>query len=131
MATYIHGVGQVKNNGVWHPIDIPHIEQNYTLFSLLSGVTNRDGITPIIKPRGVPEDFDEEKCSLSIGERSKSWYFSSELKEWYENFIDMRPTLLIELLEWERVKRQISDFFEMIDSLHKEHGEFRFIFGFE
>ena len=67
MSTYIYCVGQVKKAEEWYSIQLPYVEQNYTLFALLADVRNRNDQVPISKPRGVPTDFDEAKCHLSIG----------------------------------------------------------------
>ena len=51
--------------------------------------------------------------------------------DWYSTFITNRPMFLVDTVEWERVKKQIEDFFDTISALHKERGEFRFVFGFD
>lgn len=48
--------------------DEPYQGRNYTLFSLLADVRNNYHIKPISKPRGLPDDVDEE-----IKKKSDEW----------------------------------------------------------
>lgn len=75
MGTYIKAVVEILTSEGWVPnaspvfynydrqddprearVPQPNLGQNYELFTLLAGVREVEGITPLSKPRGLPED---------------------------------------------------------------------------
>ncbi len=52
--------------------------RDYGLFSFLAGVSNDSGITPISKPRGLPDDIAQDEDPW-LGEHSHSWLSIDEL----------------------------------------------------
>jgi hypothetical protein len=59
--------------------------RNYSVFAVLAGVRNRDKITPISKPKGLPPDFEvvDEHYTMfdkDMGDHSYSWLTLAELQ---------------------------------------------------
>jgi len=65
----------------WVHAGDPEIGRNYELFAVLSGVRNRNGITPISEPKGLPKDhlFNVNE-DLDDDYHSYSWVTLKELK---------------------------------------------------
>ncbi|MCP4215043.1 MAG: hypothetical protein GY765_10315 [bacterium] len=63
--------------------------RDYGLFAILADVRNRDGVTPIASPRGLPSNVSKQtkKESDSWGEdgHSHSYFLLSELEQYREN----------------------------------------------
>lgn len=57
MGCDIHLHIEVKINGQWEHYAHPLIDRNYRLFALMAGVRNRDDITPVSLPKGLPDDI--------------------------------------------------------------------------
>lgn len=61
----------------------PFYDRNYILFSLLAGVRNRNNVTPLAEPRGLPEDVSDavrvEHKNWECDAHSTSWLSLSEL----------------------------------------------------
>jgi hypothetical protein len=110
------------------------------LFRILAGVR---GGPPIAKPRGLPEDFEvvdgedhpisdlkfmnphrsnrhkvKEPLVVWMGDHSHSWLTGEEMLKWYES----TP---------EEEKENTAYFFEEVARLVAEHGQIRFVFGFD
>lgn len=58
MGCDIHAHIELKVNGKWEHYSCPNIQRWYTLFTRICGVRGNDNITPIDKPRGLPEDLN-------------------------------------------------------------------------
>lgn len=56
MGCDIHAFTEIKIAGTWHTYTGVEMDRNYDLFAKMADVRNYDGITPISKPRGLPED---------------------------------------------------------------------------
>lgn len=148
MGCDIHGIFQKKVGDVWE--DIPsdyEFNRHYQLFSALAGVRGGWGEDPIDYPRGLPLDFktvtetDEDgnespnvylvkdssflspwrrenypdDLDVWMGDHSHSWLTAEEMLGWHDDFQDER----------------LAYFFDEVRRLQKEHGEVRFVFGFD
>ena len=134
MGCDIHAHSELKINGKWHHLSEMRIDRCYDLFSKMADVRNYDGIEPISKPRGLPDDCSELTKFISdeygTDGHSHSWLSSEEV---------------IDLIKWAR-KKFDWDCFE--DSKQfgylfgngfddYEHGrikgldDFRFVFWFD
>jgi hypothetical protein len=94
MGCDIHFHAERKVDGKWelirspkNPDDIYWLDewQQYTSFSFLVGVKNTSGITPLSKPRGLPDDlspvvFEEFDIWSDGGTHNHSWLSLDELK---------------------------------------------------
>lgn len=65
------------------PAFAPVEERHYTLFGLMAGVRDKDQ-TPLVEPRGLPEDISPwmKKWSDDWGAHSHSWLSLAELEAW-------------------------------------------------
>lgn len=99
MGADIHGVVQERwrgNDGdrqnSWCSVMEVEGERNYALFSALAGVRNYNSVTPISKPRGLPDDFDVidgdvvkltySDTEVWLGDHSHTWLTLEELLDW-------------------------------------------------
>jgi len=87
MGCDIYIVTEVRTQaGAWllYPAAIPSY-RDYLTFAVLANVRNRDGITPISEPKGLPEDMSNGLASLLegrdfyLGDHSFSWLTGLEL----------------------------------------------------
>ena len=78
MGCDIHLFSEIKDGGKWHCIDgfidqrgyietISFLDdsRNYRLFAILAGVRSSSGVTPIVLPRGLPNDCSKEAMRAS------------------------------------------------------------------
>lgn len=83
MGCDIHPIAQVRINGKWHTSAEPVPEdRDYRTFALLAGVRNYTTdpeITPISKPRGLPQDCGLNPDDDDLGDHSYSWLTLAEL----------------------------------------------------
>lgn len=109
MGCDIHGVWQKFEDNKW--IDIPsNYEQNrhYQLFAILAGVRNNYDVTPISKPKGLPEDFlmDDDAHpieSSDIMDTRRQEYFKDDKEIWMggHSFSYLTGE---EILKWDPIK---------------------------
>jgi hypothetical protein len=145
MGCDIHGVFQRKEGAAWTDIEsLYDQDRDYRLFSMLAGVRNSYDIEPIALPRGLPLDldfdFDGEDhavvSALHICSRRRSW-----LEDGDPLVVDMGDHSFTwlgstEMLSYAarlsgELKAETSYFFDEIARLVAEHGDVRFVFGFD
>jgi hypothetical protein len=102
MGCDIHMFVEMRKNGVWglaYGSDIPGGNfsegnapfnwRSYRLFGFLAGVRNYSEVTPISKPRGLPEDVGEailhEREHWGYDGHSTSWLTVKELADFNYN----------------------------------------------
>lgn len=140
MGCDIHGVFQRydEESKTWQDIESTY-EQNrqYFLFGILAGVRG-DG-PPISEPRGLPEDFESvdgyhpiadlrfmdpsrrrwqeagAPLAVDMGDHTRSWLTGEEMLAWYES----------------ADPEGVAYFFNEVARLVAEHGQIRFVFGFD
>ena len=87
MGCDIHFHSEVKRKGVWQHHSEAKIERNYALFAKMANVRNgtKTPITPISKPRGLPEDATEltrlHSEKYGVDGHSHSWLNAKEISE--------------------------------------------------
>lgn len=141
MGTDIHGVFQRRTpEGGWQDVETRYDFNRYYywLFAILADVRNGIGfagvktgepVVPISEPRRIPDDFvcseghqrhqmehEGDDACWCLGEHSFSWLDSKEILAWND-----RPEL----------RERLSYFFDEVQRLQDEHGEVRFVFGFD
>lgn len=80
MGCDIHAVFQAKEAGRWVTVASTYREnRDYKLFAWLAGVRNRDDVTPISEPRGLPRDFRRRDDDKWMGDHSHSWLDLDEI----------------------------------------------------
>lgn len=105
MGCDIHLLIQVRRDGAWEDYDTGLDEhlywqlwepRSYDTFALLADVRNDGSVTPISRPRGIPDDFecedyrtsihsrlglvgDVERNGKDLGDHSHSWVTLAEL----------------------------------------------------
>lgn len=91
--------------------------RNYTLFSLLAGVRNRDDIFPFKEPVGLPDDLSDEidasSTEWSGDAHNHTWYYINELdcQDWPDS------------LMWFRI--------EFVEKWHLERNNVRIVMWFD
>lgn len=94
MGTYMYAVAQKKTSDTdYETLDVKIFDfQDYEVFAWLADVRNYSAITPLSKPRGIPEDIVQKVNSptfkpvsilYSETHRSKQEVYVSELFEQY------------------------------------------------
>lgn len=151
MGCDIHGVFQKRADGKW--LDVEHnfnMPRHYQLFGVLAGVRNPSAGDPIDDPRGLPADFEVEdwqhpladwrhaprwlhkyyapagekydpefaRLGYNMGDHSHSWLTAGEMRNWFEEASEADRT-------------ELAYFFDEVARLVSEHGEIRFVFGFD
>ena len=87
MGCGIHLHSEVKRNGVWKHHCEAKITRNYALFAKMADVRNdrRSPITPISKPKGLPEDATEltklHSEKYGVDGHSHSWLNAKEISD--------------------------------------------------
>lgn len=99
MGCDIHPFAEVRRNGTWHmvgdvfPLDDwaadyykkthgnkPFDNRDYSVFGFLANVRNYSDITPLSKPKGLPEDMSAEvRSGCEDYDHSASWLTLREL----------------------------------------------------
>ncbi|HEY6020345.1 MAG TPA: hypothetical protein VIY48_10690 [Candidatus Paceibacterota bacterium] len=134
MGADIHGVLQESYDGKrWTTISGIEDDRNYALFAALADVRNYGGITPIDKPRGLPEGFEGEAGDVYapdgmwMGDHSYSWLSIDELVSWdgwdqecYEGILRDYVQVFLKWLDWADLKTEF----------YKGKGR-RVVFGFD
>jgi hypothetical protein len=144
MGCDIHGVFQRKEGAAWTDIEsLYDQDRDYRLFSMLAGVRNSYDIEPIALPRGLPSDFDFDDdayhpvvSALHICSRRRGWLEDGEplaVEMGDHSFTWLGST---EMLSYAArlsgdLKAETSYFFDEIARLVAEHGDVRFVFGFD
>lgn len=83
MGCDIHAHVELRYQGKWEHYAIPNIDRWYDLFGIMAGV--RREVTPIVEPKGVPEDMsvitrlDWELWAEDA--HTASWFNEDELDE--------------------------------------------------
>jgi len=144
MGCDIHGVFQRRDeeSKTWQDVEsVYKQDRHYFLFGVLADVRG-DG-PPISEPRGLPEDFEivdgedhpisdlkfmdprrrgwheaNEPLVVWMGDHSRSWLTGEEMLKWYESAKTDK-------------KGSLAYFFDEVARLVAEHGEIRFVFGFD
>lgn len=88
MGCDIHSYAERKTDGQWHhvvgvfgsskyPSNEPFDWRDYSVFAFLAGVRNYSDVTPIMEPRGLPED-----ASQSVKDEHEVWYGDAHTASW-------------------------------------------------
>jgi hypothetical protein len=143
MGCDIHAVVQRRTSDRWETVtpppemldefgDLPFEDRDYALFAVFAGVRNRDNITPIAEPRGLPDDIEaqgEQTWPLGVresryrvdgkymGDHSFSWLTAAELAAY----------------DWGSVHRyvDVSDWLPWLLGLADDPSDVRIVFGFD
>lgn len=147
MGCNIYGIFQRHDRltGKW--VDVPteyDRTRHYLLFAVLADVRNSREVTPIARPRGLPDGFEvdaydyhhvamleavapsdrdyfleggEGPPRVWLGDHSQSWLEGEEMWNWW-------ATCPHEFFE-------LAYFFNEVRRLMAEHGRIRFVFGFD
>lgn len=59
MGCDIHLHIEIKVDGIWEHWSAPSVGRNYLLFAIMAGVRNYNEITPVAKPKGLPQDISK------------------------------------------------------------------------
>lgn len=144
MGCDIHGVFQKRDAGTgeWRDVSSTYEQwRQYGLFGVLAGVRHypTPPLVPIAEQRGYPPGFmlldddehpvesldavdprrrawGETELVVWMGDHSHSWLSGEEILEWAARFTQFAENY---------------DFFAEVRRLQEEHGEVRFVFGFD
>ena len=141
MGCDIHLITEIKKDGEWvankkkifghkdYLTDSPFDWRNYSIFSFLAGVRNRDDIEPIFKPRGLPKDsnYIKKKTEDVYGDYYRGYSYIT-LREFIEFNYEQKATE-------EETYRQylLPEFFEELELLKTlgEPDDVRILFWFD
>ncbi len=80
MGCDIHLQAERKVDGKWREVPGSFFDwRSYNNFAFLAGIRNYSAITPIAKPRGLPDDAVETEYGAHGGDHSHSWLSLEEL----------------------------------------------------
>lgn len=136
MGTDIHSVFQKRTPDGWEDVLSAYQgERHYYLFAKLAGVRNNRDDTPIAEPRGLPDDFKvdhgEHPISPEIAtDFEQRWNDDPVLTRWMGDH-SYSWLLGSEILNSGHEDEDTKYFFDEVRRLHEEHGEVRFVFGFD
>lgn len=150
MGCDIHGVFQAKVDGEWVDIEQEDLDRNYLVFGWIAGVRmdEEDGVTPIARPRGFPDDFVVTAASDGSGDYvrpttldvMRGWErrdaeSGEGLTEIWMGDHSFSWVLASEVLTAQIPERPhprgVDEFFNKCLELQNKHGEVRFVFGFD
>jgi hypothetical protein len=135
---------EVKRNGKWTSGDFYKktgkefqiIEiydgRSYSLFTILADVRNYNGVmTPISKPRGIPEDASEEYKKLCeswvVDGHSHSYLTLQEMEEYFDKYRNVVNHSFISLVD--RLRNRLKEHYPYDYSDHTE--DIRIVFFFD
>lgn len=85
MGCDIHLHVEIKIGNKWCHYALLDVDRSYSLFAKMAGVKNRDGIIPIDKPRGLPNNISQETLLhyefWGTDAHSESYLTSQEIAE--------------------------------------------------
>lgn len=119
MGCDIHLHTEIKLNGKWEHYTAPRIGRNYDLFARMAGVRNYDKVSPIVEPKGAPDDmsvvtaFDYQEWEPDA--HSASWFNADEITALYKS-----P----EVRDYEAIRRDRGDFHSFADYLFGNDWKF-------
>lgn len=110
MGCDIHAFVEYSKDGKhWQYFCQPNVGRWYLLFSVMAGVRNYDNLTPIVEPRGLPDDTTHwtksDYADLEADAHTPSWLSTAEMQAVQKRVLESEPTgspkiyALVRLLE--------------------------------
>lgn len=136
MGCAIHAHIELKVNGKWEHYSCPVLKRWYALFARIANVRNYDDeITPISKPRGLPDDLNivTKLCRERYGSdgHSDTWLTKDELNGLIK-WVEEREGAKGFLFQHEQMGYlNGSNFLQYPESHPKEFEDVRFICWFD
>ncbi len=131
MGCNSHPYIEVKKDDKWEYFKECEESRNYLLYSFLAGVRNGNGVTPVVAPRGLPENASKEvKEALydydPLAFHSFTWLTPEEFYEAIEKTKSFKYEEFGISTEWKNIKNTLI-------SLQEEFGKenVRLVLGFD